>query len=116
MKIKAKSKYLPETVVTVEVGKYTDNGRTAIEFSSAEIENEGERLLTASVNLPDENLPSDVIAIKDWSENEGIEACLVAAKLIELPMLATRRSGFVHVPIYKKGEALLQLEKETFGE
>lgn len=60
---------------------------------------DGEPFMTASVNLG-VGLPDGCIAIKDWSENEGIFDALVNAGIIEdagysLP------SGFVEAKIAK---------------
>lgn len=46
-----------------------NNGRTALELVS--IKN-GEPILMATVNLPDEIIASDEVIIKNYSENEGV--------------------------------------------
>jgi|SRR5882672_2662150 len=69
---------------------------------------EGEAVLTASVcmDIPPEE---DCIIIKDWSENEGIEAVLIKAGLIEAnndPRL--HASGFVLAGEFKMIGKLLE--------
>lgn len=44
----------------------------------------GEPMCTASVNLPSLGLEDGEIAIKDYSENEGILECLIENKIVEL--------------------------------
>ena len=41
------------------------------------------------------------IAVKDWSENEGVPAILLASGIIEGEAVAYEPSGFVAVPIYR---------------
>lgn len=55
---------------------------------------------TASVNIPNEPLEKDEIAIKDYSENEGILDCLVQNKVVSAPVRYVN-SGFVKIPICK---------------
>lgn len=81
---------------TVQFGEYT-NGRTAIELV---IKKTGEPMTVASVNLPYHHLESDEIAIKNYSENEGVLKALIAANIITQPVrfIAT---GFVQIPVCK---------------
>lgn len=56
------------------------NGRTAIQLVDAE---DGSPVATATVNVPDAVLGEDEILVKNWSENQGMLAALVAAGLVE---------------------------------
>lgn len=79
---------------TVAFAKY-GNGRFAIQLFDAETH---EPIATASVNLPFEPLASDEIAIKDYSENEGILDALVKAGVVSTPLRFVE-SGWVSIPI-----------------
>jgi hypothetical protein len=90
--IHLKTKYLNEQAY-VELLDY-HNGRTAIRLTSSI----GEPLMTATVNLPEVNLDKNQVLIKDWSENEGVLACLTTAGIIENTGL-TVPTGFCHANI-----------------
>lgn len=77
---------------TVQKRRY-DNGRVALSL----VDEEGP-VATATVNLPDVTLGRNQVAIKDWSENEGMLDALVAAGVVK-PTGHKVRSGFVEVPI-----------------
>jgi hypothetical protein len=72
------------------------NGRTAIQLMA---EDDGQPIAIASVNLPDEPMEADEIAIKDYSENEGMLDCLVEAKIVSHALRFVRISQWVTVPI-----------------
>ena len=73
------------------------NGRLAIILVDAE---DSSPIATATVNLPDEDMTDDEVAIKDYSENEGMLAALLDSGLISKPVRLAF-SGFVTVPICK---------------
>jgi hypothetical protein len=70
------------TQVTVNLTRY-DNGRTAIRLDVVEDGYEVEPFAVASVNIPDEEMRPGEIAIKTWSENEGILPWLVEQGIVE---------------------------------
>lgn len=70
-------------------------GNEAIQLYDVE---SGEPVLTASVNIPDHRLAAGTIAIKNYSENEGIFDILVKAKIVSEPLYYVK-SGFVTIPI-----------------
>ncbi|MFL5766079.1 MAG: hypothetical protein ACJ77K_19195 [Bacteroidia bacterium] len=65
----------------VELGEYP-NGRKAIQLFDKKT---GDYVLVASINIPDEELSVEEIIIKDYSENSGIMAVLINAKIISYP-------------------------------
>jgi hypothetical protein len=71
------------------------NGRVALRLVDAY---GGAPVATATVNLPDEVMEPGEVAIKDYSENEGMLATLVAAGIVGEPV-RTVSSGWVTVPI-----------------
>lgn len=76
-----------------KVGVY-GNGRIALEL----IDKHDECILTITVNLVNENLTGNEIAIKDCSENEGIYQILKDAGIVgEIKRYAY--SGFNQYPI-----------------
>ena len=79
----------------VVFGKYS-NGRTAIEL----VEKNGEPMAVASVNLPSDHLESDEVAIKNYSENQGVLDALVDAQIVSQPVRFIA-SGFIQVPVCK---------------
>lgn len=66
---------------TVDTSHQYGNGRPAIELI---IQETGEPMARASVNLPSLRLDPGEIAIKDYSENEGMLECLISHKVVEL--------------------------------
>lgn len=72
-----------------------DNGRVALQLVDVE---DGSPIAKATVNLPDVPLGKNQVAIKDWSENEGMLDALVAASVIT-PTGQMVRSGYVEVPV-----------------
>jgi len=86
-----------EYQVTLEFGKYRGNNRVAITVVDAE---DGEDLLVATVNLPDEPLEEGETVIKDYSENEGILKFLVENGIVSKPV-RTVRVGFASVSVVK---------------
>lgn len=73
---------------------YNNNGRVALEL----YDDEGP-YATASVNV-DDDIPEDHIAIKNYSENEGVLDALVAAGVVERPSFFVE-SGWVQIPVCK---------------
>lgn len=61
----------------------------------------GEPIAVASVNPPRARLPQDCVAVKDWSENEGMARELIRHKIIEPQPYAGEASGFVYIDFYK---------------
>lgn len=58
-------------------------------------------ITTASINVSSQvgKLPDDLVAIKDYSENEGMLAALVAAGIVESDVVGVVPSGFVEIPV-----------------
>ena len=75
--------------------KQYSNERIAIQLTEV---GTNEPILTATVNLPQVELKQDEIAIKNYSENEGIAEVLYKAGIISLPLRYVQ-SGFVQIPI-----------------
>ena len=91
-------------VINLKHGNYTDcsiklsvyhNGRTSLSVMTS-----GIPLLKASVNLPDHELPTGCIFIKNWSENEGILSELIRHNIIEDTDIFVS-SGYVDVNVCK---------------
>ena len=85
-----------DTRVSARFERY-QNGQLALELVETET---GEAWCTATVALP-AGLPDDLIAIKSWSENEGMPEILERAGLIEGQPVQSVRSGFVQIPVYR---------------
>lgn len=58
------------------------------------------QIAVASVNLPNVLLDNDEVAIKDYSENEGILECLIDNKIVSEPIRFIHQ-GYVSIPICK---------------
>jgi hypothetical protein len=78
----------------VEKRQYA-NGRPALQLIDAE---DGSPIGTATVNLPDVPLGKNQVAIKDWSECEGMLKALTEAGIVK-PTGQSVASGYVEVPI-----------------
>lgn len=89
--------------------KFYRNGRPCLCLVSA-IENDdimmGEPIATASVNLPECEMAEDEIAIKDYSENEGMASTLFGAGFIEREV---RYDNSSMIPIYRMAPRLVEL-------
>jgi len=81
--------------LSVEMTRYAGNDRRAIQLIDTE---DGDLYCTATVNMPDIDLSENEVAIKNWSENEGILECLQANGVIG-PVKRRMPSGFVYVDI-----------------
>ena len=86
-----------EYQVTLEFGKYRGNNRVAITVVDAE---DGEDLLVATVNLPDEPLEEGETVIKDYSENEGVLAFLIENGIVSKP-IRNISTGFTQCQVVK---------------
>lgn len=75
-------------------GAYSDGNRTALML---QCEN-GEPMAKCTVNLPDDHLGADEVAVKSYSENEGMVEALMAAGVIEKPYRSIQ-SGHVQIPV-----------------
>ena len=80
--------------LVVQFDEYTNN-KTAITLYEKET---GEPFAVATVNIP--GLEEGEVAIKDYSENEGVLKMLFMAGYISEP-LRLEESGFVRIPICK---------------
>lgn len=72
--------------------RYGVGGGTAISFTTQD----GEPLATATVSMPELMLERDEVAIKDYSENQGMMKSLMDAGIIGEP-LSYVPTGFVTV-------------------
>lgn len=95
--------------VNLEVGRYS-NGRIALELTQVVVE-EGsawrERFLVASCNLPEYDLPENVVFIKEWEENEGMTDWLIRNRVIEAQAHCMVQSGHVQVSAYRLTPAFM---------
>ena len=93
---------------------YSNDGALAIELVSAVNDKKkdisaGESIAVASVNLY--GLQNDEVAIKNYSENEGILDILLSHKLID-PSHRSINSGFVIISVHKYN--MKEIEKYLF--
>lgn len=97
MEIEMKARYVTGKC-RLEFAKYA-NGNHALQIFSLE----GEPMLKASVNPPEDidPLDDDEIAIKEWSENEGVTKSLIDAGVIRPEVTESIASGFVHIKVYR---------------
>jgi hypothetical protein len=75
--------------------KYQNNNRIAVMLKDV-IDNDV--VAFASVNLPFEPLENDEVAIKTYSENEGMLKCLIENKVVSQPVRYSKEHG---IPICK---------------
>jgi len=61
---------------------------------------DGQTVAVASVNVHGFYLDNDEIAIKDYSENEGMVECLIKYGIVSQPVRFCQ-SGFTSIPICK---------------
>ena len=111
-----------KTSDTFIYGKYTKyecnfktarylNGNLALQIVGAKgSELEGEPICTASVN-PGIEIPPAQIAVKNWSENDGMDDFLSKTGIIG-ELVGKIPSGFVTIPVYALTESGLELFKD----
>lgn len=90
-----------------QIGRYM-NGNLAIS-----IMNETEGPITKVTINPDKRIPDTMIAIKDYSENEGMVNWLISMDIIEHDPVLTIPSGYVDVPVHlltRTGKEILGLD------
>jgi len=80
----------------VYLGRYADD-RYALYLKD---KHTGERVAVASVNLPSAPMQDGEVAIKNWSENEGILQTLVDADIVSRPIRRVP-TGYVFAYICK---------------
>lgn len=80
----------------LEFGEYP-NGRKAIELMNAK---DGDPVLVATVNLPNEFIELDEVIIKTYSENDGVLEVLINAGVVSAPIRFIE-SGMIRVPVCK---------------
>jgi hypothetical protein len=87
---------------TIETGMY-QQGNTAIKLIGVDLPIYDNLVAVATTNLP--GLAKDEVAIKDWSENEGMYQTLLGADIIK-PAHRYEASGWIEaIPIcYLKSE------------
>jgi hypothetical protein len=95
-KIKHTSLYGGEYELSVSFGKYA-NGQTRIQLVDT---TDGIPYATATVAVEEHLIKEGEVAIKDYSENEGILSSLVEAGIVENPHNFIQ-SGYVKIPICK---------------
>lgn len=78
----------------LEVRRYS-NGRPALQLRDSK---DGSPVAVATVNLPGLPIPGDCVAIKDYSENEGMLDALMQQGVVGKP-ISYVTSGFVRIPI-----------------
>lgn len=98
-------KYLANEQLVAAVSHYAQGGNVALSFYMPD----GEPAFTATVNLEGLVLEPRYVAIKNWSENEGMENFLYMHGFIAENPIHYHRSGFVNVPVYACGPELLKL-------
>jgi hypothetical protein len=83
-----------DDIVSISIEQYEVDGSLSIQL----IDEDGCPYLTASVHVP--GLGQDEVAIKDYSENEGILDVLVQAGIVSKPHRQVS-SGYVNIPVCK---------------
>ena len=81
--------------LVLQFGQYRNNNRVSITLIDAE---DGIPFAVATVNLPDEPMADNEVAIKNHSENEGILWALQDAGVVG-EIKREVQSGFVGIPI-----------------
>jgi len=98
--IKSFMRYSPSTMLRVEKAAYS-NGRIALRLFDAETE---EPVATATINVPEADLASDEVIVKNYSENEGVTRTLILGGVINPLPVSTLRTGHVLAEVYKLSE------------
>jgi len=96
----------------IKFGTYADNNNTAIQLVGAKgTDYHGELIAIATVNTY-QWLPEKYVAIKNWSENEGMVAALVDANVIDPYLYEVIPCGFMNAKVYPLSKAALNIFKK----
>ena len=79
----------------LRIGRYPAGGAVALQLVS---ERGREPVATATVNVPDIDVPPGLVLIKDYSENEGMLSVLTEAEVVQ-PTGRTVPVGYCHAHI-----------------
>ena len=93
MKVTLKTRYLPEAEYRIVVAEYM-NGTPAWRV----VDQNGEQLMIATVNMPDHPNVKGTVWIKSYSENEGLIEALEKANLIRRTGIEIH-GGHVTIPL-----------------
>jgi len=88
--------------VEMKISSYNKNGQTRLDFVDSQ---DGQPILTATSCIDEDLLPNEV-AIKNYSENEGVLDFMMNEEIISSP-LRYYKSGYVNIEICKINETLL---------
>lgn len=95
----------------IEFGQY-GNGNTAILLKDHEDDG---TVAVATTNTGTE-VPENIVAVKDWSENSGMVATLAAFGVIETKPYRSEEVGFVQIEFFPlTARAFQELEKQKKG-
>lgn len=92
--------------VALRYSTYQKNNRIAIQMMRVLNGKDSEPYTVVTVNLPNEAVAPDEVAIKDYAENDGILEWLVIEGIVSEPIWYGQ-SGYTQIPIcklLKKGE------------
>jgi hypothetical protein len=93
----------------VVYGSIYADGTPAILIKGAE---DDTPVATATVNIEDSSLAMRVVAIKNWSENEGVLETLMNADIID-PMMAVQMNRVKIHYVYVADDSIIQEIKEA---
>ncbi|WP_157273752.1 hypothetical protein [Thiobacillus denitrificans] len=88
--------------------RYTSTMNVAIQLFDAV---DGVPVCTATVNV--DPLEDGMCAVKNWSENDGMEEALISAGIIESEVCDYQRSGYISAPVYRLTEAAREAVQAT---
>ncbi|MCJ0932579.1 hypothetical protein MST22_15635 [Virgibacillus halodenitrificans] len=94
----------------VVFGRY-GNGNTAIQLMG-KVDNQ--LVAVASVN-GESIIGSELVGIKNWSENEGMVNALISANIIEAELAFIEPTGFVAIEYYPLTEEAKQAREDALG-
>lgn len=96
--------------------RYAESGNIGIELLCDDEESKGQPWCAATVNIPGYRAEEDEVAIKTYSENEGLDTLLMLSGIIEKTPVRYIKSGFVQIPVYRlTKEAQKAAEEENRG-
>lgn len=92
--------------VTLSWNKYL-NGNTALSLDSQEG-------VVADVSVNIEKVDKDLLVVKNYSENVGMDDFLLENGLVESKVLGKINSGFISAPVYKLSKKAIELRDKEF--
>lgn len=91
--------------VSAQFGRYRNGASVSISLICVDGDPPGEPWMDATVNVPEVATEERLVAVKNYSEYEGMVDVLIENGYIEAEVVKWARCGFVEIPVYRLTDA-----------